>query len=80
MDIKKLLTFIAGGPTKRRGDVAQVGNYASQIDTAGVDPAMRRTMGIRDSSVAPAVAARDTSLDAIARRAGRRVPPTRSTR
>jgi hypothetical protein len=26
--------------------VAKVGNYAAKVDTAGMDPAMKRTMGI----------------------------------
>ena len=32
---------------KKRGNpVAQAGNYAAEVDTAGMDPEMKRTMGV----------------------------------
>ncbi len=81
MDIKKLMTFLAGGPTKRKANVAQVGNYAQEVDPEINDPLLARTLGLPDTSraVRPVAAARDTSLDALARKAGRRVP-SRTTR
>lgn len=45
MDIRKLLGI---SKPKRRAGVAQAGVYAQELNPEGVDPEMRRTLGLKD--------------------------------
>lgn len=72
----KLLKGALIGKQTRKPGVAQAGNYAAPVDRID-DPLIAGTLGLSeaDSSVVrPLAAARDTSLDALARKAGRKIP------
>lgn len=77
MDIRKLLGI---DKPKRRPGVAQAGVYAQKVDPEGVDPEMRRTVGLTDSSAVatmPRRAEHDAELDLLAKKAGRFRQPYR---
>lgn len=45
--VKRSAAKAGSRPTPaKRGSVARAGGYAAPVDTAGMDPAMKRTLGV----------------------------------